>query len=124
MDLSGQDSQLLEAKLGSPAPLWVTHHALDPIFTRLLWSLAPFCQGPSMPGLGVEKLLEGAGRGSGPACSRSECDQEKRQPTQTEPQEDTRLCTRLLHMHPLGATEKYSDAHPEACNDDTQGLDR
>lgn len=61
--------------------------------------------------LGVEKWPEGVGRGRAPGCSRSECDQQRRQPTQIEPQEDALLCARL-HMLPLGAKEKRFCALP------------
>lgn len=45
------------------------------------------------------------------------------QPTQTEPQEDTLTCTRL-HRHPLSATERHSDPHPQACREKHQLLQR
>lgn len=78
-------------------------------------------------GAGSGKVAGGGGRA--PDGARPERDQERTQPTQTEPPKDTLGCTRL-HTHPASAAERQSDLQPQAhrgkhssCTD-PQGLDR
>ena len=89
----------------------VLRRAPDPTFTRLHWPFASFslCQGPSMLGLGVEKLLAG-GEGlltvPGLSMTRRGESQGKQSPRKTHMYKST-------HTHPLRAAFRPSPPGPK-----------
>ena len=92
----------------------VLRRAPDPIFTRLRWPFASFslCQGPSVLGLGVEKLLAGGGgllTVPGLSVTRREESQGTHSPRKTHKYKST-------HTHPLRAALRPSPQGPKEGN--------